>query len=79
MKADDVLRAIEHYQLSVFGPTPNGVREGTEWYACNDIRTKQGFGRTPAEAVETAVTGRECEYNQTELGTECGGDWDFLE
>lgn len=53
--AETILKAMVYHGLTVFSPTLNGVRDGTQWYARNSDGTMQGFGPTPAKAVEAAV------------------------
>ncbi len=56
MSAEEVLRAVEHYRLSVFAPTPGtGVKPGSEWLARSGSGEMLGFGATPSEAVAAAV------------------------
>ena len=55
MSAEEILRAIEHYGLTVFGPPRGKVAKGCEWHARDEAGDRQGWGSTPAEAVEAAV------------------------
>lgn len=55
MTPEQILRAIEHYGLSLIGPTACGTRPGTEWIARSMNAERLGHGSTPREAVEAAV------------------------
>lgn len=56
MTPDEVIKAIEYYELNVMAPTGSGVREQSRWYACTSDRTRYGFGATASEAVIAATT-----------------------
>lgn len=55
MTAEQVLRAIKHYELFVCPPTRSKAVHGAEWFARNYDGSLMGHGATPAEAVEAAV------------------------
>lgn len=55
MTPEQALRAIQHYELSVMGPTGSGVPEGSRWYACTSDRSRYGFGPTALAAIEAAT------------------------
>ncbi len=78
MNADQILRAMEHYGLTVFGPPRSGVDEGREWYARDAAGDHQGWGANPAEAIKNAVSIKE---RTTERCASQPGpnEWDFLD
>ena len=52
---EQILRAMEHYGLTLFGPPRTGVPKNRRWHARDEECTRQGWGSTPAEAVEAAI------------------------
>ncbi len=78
MNSEQILRAMEHYGLTVFGPPHSGVPEDKRWYARDAAGDRQGWGANPAEAIEAAVSIKE---RTTEQYTSQPGpnEWDFLD
>ncbi len=78
MNADQILRAMEYYGLTVFGPPRSRVDESRKWYARNAAGDRQGWGSIPAEAVEAAVSIEERTTEQ-HVSQPKPNKWDFLD